>query len=186
MSCPHNQRIADLLRGTDEESETELFAILDAARDPRINRMLLRTPSYSCLEPRMGPRARALAPQLVRLRPRDTELLRDILDAGWGKSWGAFIVTRAGMALEELRRHLHGLLHAELPSGDRVLMRFYDPRVLRALVPTCSLEQLEEFFGPPPRHVVESFWMEGEDPDSLLRFRLAAGQLDEFSIALGG
>jgi hypothetical protein len=52
------------------------------------------------------------------------------------------------------------------------LFRYYDPRVLRTYLPTCSQQDLGEFFGPVLNYVVE-----GEDPAELLRFQFAGGKL---------
>ena len=184
MSCPYAGRIAELLRLSEDGEETDLFALLDAARDEQIYRMATRTGSYTCLETGLRPNVRAAAPHLVRIRARDTRLLGDLLDAGWGKAWGMFVVTRAGMPLEELRLHLHALLRVELPSGDRAILRFYDPRGLRLLLPTCSPEQLSEFFASPRDDLVRALWMEGDQPDSILRYRFDGRRLDQRNVDL--
>ena len=41
------------------------------------------------------------------------------------------------------------------PGGERVYFRFYDPRVLRVYLPTCSSSELKGVFGPVGRFVVE-------------------------------
>jgi hypothetical protein len=48
-----------------------------------------------------------------------------------------------------------------------MLFRYYDPRVLRAFLPTCTLEEANTFFGP-----VDAFVAEGHAGESLLRFRV--------------
>jgi hypothetical protein len=51
--------------------------------------------------------------------------------------------------------------------GETVLFRFYDPRVLRALLPTCTSDQLVELFGPVQKYIVED-----EDPSYAIEFSL--------------
>jgi hypothetical protein len=56
-------------------------------------------------------------------------------------------------------------------------LRFYDPRVLRLHIPTCTPEESTDLFGP-----ISRFVMEGEDLDNPLQFRgtpaLARTELD--------
>jgi len=40
--------------------------------------------------------------------------------------------------------------------GNRLVFRYYDPRVLRVYLPTCSPSELRTVFGP-----IECFWAEG-------------------------
>lgn len=49
--------------------------------------------------------------------------------------------------LEGLSQLLQLKLDAQLPDGRKVLLRFYDPRVLGNLCHTMDAEQYAEFFG---------------------------------------
>jgi hypothetical protein len=40
-------------------------------------------------------------------------------------------------------------------AGERLLFRFYDPRVLGEFLPTCEAAQLREMFGPVQRFMLE-------------------------------
>lgn len=53
----------------------------------------------------------------------------------------------AELTAEGLAQLLQLRLDARAPSGDTVLLRFYDPRVLYGLATTLTPEQREEFFG---------------------------------------
>jgi hypothetical protein len=64
----------------------------------------------------------------------------------------------AAVKLDRLQAHFRRLVMAQLPDGKMVYFRFYDPRVLRAYLPTCTPKELEAVFGP-----VERFILEGED-----------------------
>jgi len=46
----------------------------------------------------------------------------------------------------DVRRHLRQFLQAQLPSGEVVLFRFYDPRVWRTYLPTCEAAVLQQWF----------------------------------------
>jgi hypothetical protein len=57
-------------------------------------------------------------------------------------------------------------------EGSSLYFRYYDPRVLRAYLPTCNAEELGNVFGP-----IEFFMSEQEDPGSVSRFRNVSGVL---------
>ncbi len=78
---------------------------------------------------------------------------RRVLLEGWGASWGCFIV--APLELSPLRQHLRSLLRVRTEEGQVLLFRYYDPRVLRAYLPTCSRQELTTFFGPITRFIAE-------------------------------
>jgi len=98
------------------------------------------------------------------------DLVRWLLEAGWGNSWGVFLQTIAPGPV--LVRHFRQFLMVTLETGEEAYFRFYDPRVLRAFLPTCNTRQLHEFFGP-----VQRFFLEDEDPDFGVFFWLEGEQL---------
>ena len=57
--------------------------------------------------------------------------------------------------MESLRLHLRKFLIAETPAEKRVLFRFYDPRVLRVYLPTCSAGEAAAFLGSNYSFVME-------------------------------
>jgi hypothetical protein len=88
----------------------------------------------------------------VRLRA-DHPFTDELLDEGWGKSWGCLVST--ALPIRELRGHLRRFLRVQTEEGKTLLFRFYDPRVLRAYLPTCTAEELETFMGPITRCMME-------------------------------
>jgi len=141
-----------------------LFALLDGARDILVYTSLLACKEryHSLYE---GPKGEALAPQgpyLVSL-PKDSPFLPKLLKDGWGQSWGVFLTSAA--PFDEVRKHLRHFLEVKLPDGKVVLFRFYDPRVLRVFVPTCTPQELRDFTGP-----VTSFIVESGTPEALHHF----------------
>jgi hypothetical protein len=145
----------------------DAWMIVDCARDQKkIFRFLLGCHlEYKCLY--AGPLAPALemaAPYLIQLES-DSDETRQLLELSWGNSWG--ILLRSGTNLTKLRRHLREFLIVRDPAGRRMAFRYYDPRVLRAYLPTCNSEELRTVFGP-----IECFWTEdGEDREQILEFR---------------
>jgi hypothetical protein len=81
--------------------------------------------------------------------------------------------------MEKLRRHLRRLLLVKDTGGRRLVFRYYDPRVLRKYLPTCFPAELEEMFGP-----IERFWMEAEEPSTMLSFSRPARTLVKDQIDL--
>lgn len=89
---------------------------------------------------------------------------------GWGQSWGLFIDSVApGPAVYQ---HLRQFLMIQTDAGKALYFRFYDPRVLRLFLPTCTPAQLQSLFGP-----IRCFMLEDEAPDTGLYFWLEAGTL---------
>jgi len=132
-----------------------LYAILDAARDPEVLQSLLvhGEPYYSLYDGLEGEKLADVAPYLVELSPAST-LVAELVRVHWGKSWGVFLYCQADF--KTMRRHLRRFLMVENDRGKNVYFRFYDPRVLRAFLPTCTPAECAEFFGPITMYLVES------------------------------
>jgi hypothetical protein len=145
-----------------------IWMILDGARSIEIFRMLLACHlEYACLY--SGPLTGELevaAPYLVQLDHgyRDTH---EFIQRAWGNSWGVFL--RSETSLKKLRRHLREFLVVRDERGERLVFRYYDPRVLRVYLPTCTPAELRTFFGP-----IETFWTESENTKELGEFLLGA------------
>jgi Domain of unknown function (DUF4123) len=149
-----------------------LFAVLDSARDPNIPIELRRKGAEFVSLYRGEPEESlsSVAPYLVRLDPR-SESMRWLLTNGWGNSWGIFLVSSA--SLEILRRHLRQFLLVHDVAGNELYFRFYDPRVLRTFLPTCTGAETKRFFGP-----VGIYLMEAEDGEAVsFCSRTAAGTI---------
>jgi hypothetical protein len=108
---------------------------------------------------------------LVRLNLTLMTWIRETL---WDSPWG--ILVESDLDLTELRRHLRRFLLVEDPQGQTRYFRFYDPRVLRTFLLTCSHMELDEFFGPVTAYVVR-----GPQLDQFTRFALTAAEFAPFS-----
>lgn len=174
-------RVRDALWPRDAgPTRLDVFAVLDAARDERIYPAVLGCGlPYACLFTGDLPRELLeTAPYLVRLE-REAAFTDALLERGWGESWGIFASTTAG--IEELRRHFRGFHRVEDERGKRLIFRWYDPRVLRVYLPTCTPAELRAFFGP-----VYLYSMEDEEPGALLHCHRDAGALGERRVILAG
>jgi hypothetical protein len=130
------------------------YAVLDAARGYRVHQAVRWSgrPYRSLYRGPMPPELEQAAPYLVELG-EDHSFTRRVLTEGWGASWGFFAVAPVGFV--EMRTHLRTLLRAQSHDGQRFMFRFYDPRVLRVYLPTCTPQELHTFFGPVTRFIVE-------------------------------
>jgi hypothetical protein len=145
--------------------DAPLFSVMDAARSPRILRILSASAeeSRSLYEGPEGEDLVEVAPWISALPPGSPLLERLVLE-GWGRGWGIFLTSRR--PLREVRRHLRRLLEVEeKETGDTLYFRFYDPKALEAVLSICTLRQRQLVFGE-----VLSFLVEGSD-GTLLRLR---------------
>lgn len=151
----------------------DVWMIVDCARDQkRIFRFLLACHlEQSCLY--AGPIAPALemaAPYLLQLE-HDSQETRQLIELSWGNNWGVFL--RSPTNMTNLRKHLRNFLIVQDSRGRQMAFRYYDPRILRTYLPTCSSEELRTVFGP-----IECFWTEDwGDVDRMLEFQYDAGVL---------
>jgi hypothetical protein len=153
------------------ETNAGVYAILDgASADGLLDRLRQYEPECECLyRGELAPDLAEVAPYLVRL-DRRSAFTDWVVTRGWGKHWGVFGVSRAD--LPAMRRHFRRFLTVHDSAGKPLLFRYYDPRVLRAYLPTCTSAELTDIFGPVMHYIVE-----GENPAELLRFQLAGGAL---------
>ncbi len=155
-----------------------LYAILDAARDIRILALLMQSKEEhrSLYEGVEGDTLAQVAPYLVRV-DKDSMLLASLVFEGWSNNWGVFL-SCAG-EFQQVRHHLRHFLEVQLPDGKQVYFRFYDPRVLRVFLPTCTADETKQFFGP-----IKHYLMEDEQPDKLLQFVNTGHGADKKMISL--
>jgi hypothetical protein len=154
-------RLLQILRA----EPTPLFALLDAARGDEVRGLIRGCPeeTASLYDGVQGKVLEEYAPHLVRL-PAGSPFLDVLVREGWGRSAGVYLTSRR--PFKEVRRHLRRFLMVREEETDTELyFRFYDPRVLRVFLPTCTPRQAGVFFGE-----VDRFLLEDADPAVLLRF----------------
>ncbi len=151
-----------------------MFAVLDgaAAPDPLLPRLTDAGCDFRCLlKAQLPERLARAAPYVVALE-RHHVLTDWLLGPAWGESLGVY--AWADASLVDVWRHLRTFLRVAVEDGRTMHFRYYDPRVLRAYLPTCTGPELALVFGPLEGWAVES----GEDwlvhrraGDGLLRER---------------
>jgi hypothetical protein len=141
------------------------YAVLDGARDGRIA-ALAKGELVRCLYRGTLPReVTDAAPYLMRVWPGNEPTER-FFNQGWRESWGLLLAYTG--PIKGLYRHLRQFLRVRSEDGRAFAFRYYDPRVLRAYLPTCTPAEMERFFGP-----VEAFACEDELPNAFHVFRRA-------------
>jgi hypothetical protein len=123
------------------------YAIIDAARAPNLLALLEQNAgrAVSLFDGTPLEKHREQAPYLVNFGEDET-LLFTFVYGGWDGSAGIYLKSAAEFGA--LLVHLQRLLFAETEDGRRLLFRYYDPRVLRAYLPTCTAAEAAEFLGP--------------------------------------
>jgi hypothetical protein len=135
--------LINVLYGPGEQA----FSIIDVSRDSRLPAFL--NASGEAHEPLDA----AGSAYLVAL-PAEAQLLHVLMKDGWGRGWGFYATSQTG--LSEVRAHFINFVRLRTSSGAGLTFRFWDPRVLRALVPAMPQDEVDAFFGPCTRMIVEA------------------------------
>ena len=144
------------------------FAVLDGARDPRIRGWVLdtRAPRACLYRGRLTPELEDAAPWLLQLDPQKA-YTADFFRRWFGAECAVLLSSRA--TLTQLRRHLRRFLVARDEQKRVLIFRYYDPRILRAYLPTLTPAEAAEFFGP-----IDAFAVEADVRGRALLFRQGA------------
>jgi hypothetical protein len=171
------RRLKEEFWPVDREGRSEVYAVLDGARDEQVYAFVQACYLDKwCLYAGELPKELLItAPWLVRL-DEDNNWTHRIISHAWSNSWGVFIRTET--SAKELRTHLRRFLRVRDTSGRNLIFRYYDPRVLRVYLPTCTPAELKMFYGP-----IDRFYIEDHDA-SILDFSLEKGALRQARIEL--
>ena len=159
----------------DGHRDPYLYVLLDGARDPAIYPALRRFAAEGAevIPLYQGKAAADLASVAPYLMCFGTN--REIFDwfvaEGWGHSWGVLIwsLVTPVVLRDQLRRHVY----ARREDRSLMLFRFYDPRVLRRVLPRLTPEQLTDFYGT----AITRFRAEGEDCGAVESYAWASDRL---------
>lgn len=164
-----------------------LFAVIDAAREGVAADLLQpsRLRYQPLFESEAAGASAAHIPVLVELGQASSQgvgtdtqtFLETVLRSGWGKNWGIFCTSQS--PFEDLLGHFRSFLLMRTREQVPIHFRFYDPRVLRAFLPTCEPEEAKAIFGPVTSYVVES-----ERTDMMLAFSPGADRLITAQVSL--
>lgn len=128
------------------ESQFNLFAIIDASRDPTMIPAALEGMTDHCTCLYQG-KAREdygdYAPWLVELRP-DEGVLDWVMEEVYGRRRCLFF--SSSRSLEQNATHFRKFIKIRNAEGELIFFRFFDPLIFTAFVDVFSKEQREAFF----------------------------------------
>lgn len=153
---------------TQAAANGRLYAVLDACDAPQIPPKMIELGDDQAVSLYLGMAEEeywGFAPYLARM---DVPMLEWIETRLAGEPWGVFI--EAQEDLNAVRKHLHHFLIVNDPQDEEMYFRFYDPRVLRKYLPTCTPRELRQFFGTLDAFLVP----DSENPNAVLRMRRRA------------
>ena len=176
----------NLLWRLDPPERTQLlpnvYCIVDAARDrqiyPALRGFAADTRIASLYQGATAQELAGVAPYLVSLGTGQ-RVFDWLWQEGWGNSWAIFFWSV--LAFDGLRNHFRRLTIVETEERERLVFRFYDPRVLSAFLPICDGPQLGQMFGPVLHYVAEA-----EAGRTLRTFHLSGARLAIDSSSLAG
>jgi hypothetical protein len=137
------------------DAKDRLYAVVDAARDTKLAfaaRDRFGLELHSLFEGYLAPYLDHVAPHLIPMKPNSGYL--ELWAAHLGQSAGVLLLSEA--PTDVVRAHLRHILIVTDEEDEEFSFRYYDPRVLRVYLRTCSVAEAREFFGPIRRILVES------------------------------
>lgn len=155
-----------------------LYGIVDAAQDKELAfeaRDRFHLPIRMLFQGEAAQYMDDVAPYLVPIDPASEYL--ESWASRWGKNAGILLTTYADP--EPLFRHLREIFVVKDEEGQEYFFRYYDPRVLSMYLPTCTPEEVREFFGP-----IGALVLDGEKPATLLRCTVGPEGLSQATLAL--
>jgi len=156
----------------------QVFAVLDSARDSRIRAFL-----ESSGERYLSLNASGDALVFVAALPAESRLIHVLIKDGWGQGWGFYGTSKSD--LETVREHFARFVMLRANSGEALTFRFWDPRVIRALVPAMPPQEAAAFFGPCERMVVEAEEAKSGQPVMALEFLRSASGPRQQTVVVG-
>ncbi len=127
------------------DPEQYVYAVIDGAACPELRFKIYDwEPVSSCLwSGELEPDLEEVAPYMVLLE-RDSLFTQWLITEGWGNNWNIFV--HSPLDPRAFRKQIRKLLLIRSPDGSPMVFRFYDPRVLQIVLPTCNAEQGEDMY----------------------------------------
>lgn len=127
------------------QQPSNVYAVIDGAATPELRFKLYDwQPQNCCLwSGKFEPDLEEVAPYLVTLQPA-CAFTDWLLAEGWHAHWNIFVETE--LDFKACRKHLRKFLQAKAPSGDTLIFRFYDPRVMALFAPNSDAHQAAQFY----------------------------------------
>ncbi len=133
----------------------QFFLLLDAAKmRERIEEAKRFNPEHECLyKGEAADTLHSVGPWLFSFPT--PSLFSDWYIANFEKqNWG--IIIQSNSDFKSLYIHLKKFLLVKTEEGKKLYFRYYDPRVLPTFLETADESQLETFFGPIDKFIVEN------------------------------
>ena len=159
-------------------SAKKLFGIVDGARCVELAyeaQIQFGAKMYSLFAPEVQAPLWNVAPYLVTIDSASGYLHN--WARRWGENAGVLVLTDADD--EPLYQHLREIFVVRDDQKQEFFFRYYDPRVLRTFVPTCTPAQLREFFGP-----LQTILAESEDGAAVVSYTCSPAGLLERRVAV--
>ncbi len=142
------------------------YAVVDTAQDPTLYALVKQCAEHVCIvSGALDPVLAAALPWVVALNPLEP-LAIQWRSRGEGRNWG--IMAQSTMPLNHVKLLFKKYLNAQLPDGEMVLFRFYDPRVFRTYMRAATPQEYADWFRGIDRYSVESA-QKGQYHDFTLR-----------------
>ena len=170
----NSKKLISILEKHLKNEESKVFAIIDgAAVNNLLDKIFLNSEiKYECLN--LG----ELTPDIAQVSPYLIEFnihskFADWIYSGWGKGWSIFLISNECGDIKQMRRELRSLTLSYGPHNQPLYFRWYDPRVLRVVLPVLVERQLKEIFNSVHKFVLEDVEYESGKIFSLDRGRLS-------------
>jgi len=145
--------LENLLKTLRAHEPVHLYALIDGAQaiELALTARLIGLELYTVFSGEMAPDVAHAGPCLVPLKLESDFMGR------WVEALGshAGILFETSADLDTVHAHLRDIFIVRDQEGQEFFFRYYDPRVLRTFLPTCTPDELEAFFGPVKRWVAE-------------------------------
>ena len=157
----------------------ELMVLIDSAYEPRFESLFRERQVMARDLTQSLPQFQTATfrPWLISLRGADW-LHEKIIRTYWGKGRCVFLTSPRSMS--EVASYCLRLLLETRHVCNGSGLRFYDPRMLRTMLPECTMEQLRQLFGP-----ITSYFVESQLPHTGLLFSWQQGELAATSVRFG-
>ena len=155
-----------------------LFGVVDGAQDLELAyeaKCHYGQEIKSLFEGAMADAAADVAPYLVPIDPASGYL--ETWACHWGRNAGILLASSAEPA--QLHAHLREIFVVQDEQGQQYFFRYYDPRVLRAYLPTCTREELVSFCAP-----LRFVLAEASKAEAMLGFSVGPAGLETASHAI--
>lgn len=128
-----------------KDEDMYVYAVVDGAACPELRFKIYDwQPESACLwSGELEPDVEEVAPYMVMLE-KNTEFTRWLIKEGFTQHWNIFVSSK--LEPKAFRKQIRKLQLVRSPEGKTMVFRFYDPRIMEKLLPTCTPEQLVELF----------------------------------------